>query len=272
MAVASLREMKDQVLTDLTNDDIKIKFIEESKKEGQKNYEAFQKRENKNKELQEEHIKTSEIKKYQINSQITKKVQKADFKIATFKNEKEKKYFNYFKNYCKHFDEVKKDVIGILITGNPGTGKSFVTSCIYNELQNRYKVYRFNFSFYIETLKQSFNEMERLNLVKNSDLIIIDDLGNEMLEVDYKKSQDDENTISWRQERMFNLFQEIYENEIPVIINTNLTFSQLNKFLEIKKSDKLLDRLIEDCKHLYFDWESKRADIKKDKFKKYFGE
>ena len=63
MAVASLREMKDQALTDSTNDDIKIKFIEESKKEGQKNYEAFQKREEKNKKLQEELLKEAEIKK-----------------------------------------------------------------------------------------------------------------------------------------------------------------------------------------------------------------
>ena len=30
MAVASLREIKDQALTDLTNDDVKIKFIEEN--------------------------------------------------------------------------------------------------------------------------------------------------------------------------------------------------------------------------------------------------
>ncbi|MDR2879719.1 MAG: hypothetical protein LBV03_07395 [Fusobacteriales bacterium] len=97
----------------------------------------------------------------------------------------------------------------------------------------------------------------------------MDDLGNEVMEKE-SKAEKDENSINWRQERIFNLIQEIYENEIPVIISSNLTYGQLNKFLEIKGSDKLMDRLVEQCKHFRFDWESRRAEVNKTKFQKYF--
>ncbi len=249
----------------LTDEDLKRNFIEETRKEGAYYYNQIKENEGKI----EAEKKQREIEFYCRKSLITPKVVKGKFENVVLNSKTEERYYKELLNYCKVFDEVKVDGIGILLTGNPGTGKSFYTSCIYNELKDKYKVYRFNFSFYLETLKKDFNEIERLEFVRNADLIIIDDLGNEVMEKE-SKTEKDENSINWRQERLFNLIQEIYENEIPVIISSNLTYGQLNKFLEIKGSDKLMDRLIEHCKHFRFDWESRRAEVNKTKFQKYF--
>ena len=244
---------------------LKRNFIEETRKEGAYYYNQIKENEGKI----EAEKKQREIEFYCRKSLITPKVVKGKFENVVLNSKTEERYYKELLNYCKVFDEVKVDGIGILLTGNPGTGKSFYTSCIYNELKDKYKVYRFNFSFYLETLKKDFNEIERLEFVRNADLIIIDDLGNEVMEKE-SKTEKDENSINWRQERLFNLIQEIYENEIPVIISSNLTYGQLNKFLEIKGSDKLMDRLVEQCKHFRFDWESRRAEVNKTKFQKYF--
>ncbi len=265
----SLREIaeKNQIRAgvNLTDEDLKRNFIEESVKEGAYYYKHIKE----NEEKIETEKRQRDIELYCRKSLITPKVLKGKFENVVLNSKIEEKYYKRLLNYCKVFDEVKEDGVGILLTGNPGTGKSFYTSCIYNQLKNKYKVYRFNFSFYLETLKKDFNEIERLEFVRNADLIIIDDLGNEVMEKE-SKVEKDENTINWRQERLFNLIQEIYENEIPVIISSNLTYGQLNKFLEIKGSDKLMDRLVEQCKHFHLDWESRRAEVNKTKFQKYF--
>ena len=110
----------------------------------------------------EEKIETEkrqrDIELYCRKSLITPKVLKGKFENVVLNSKIEEKYYKRLLNYCKVFDEVKEDGVGILLTGNPGTGKSFYTSCIYNQLKDKYKVYRFNFSFYLETLKKDFNE------------------------------------------------------------------------------------------------------------------
>ena len=187
----SLREIaeksKIRAGVNLTDEDLKRNFIEESIKEGAYYYKQIKE----NEEKIETEKRQREIELYFRKSLITPKVLKGKFENVVLNSKIEEKYYKRLLNYCKVFDEVKEDGVGILLTGNPGTGKSFYTSCIYNELKNKYKVYRFNFSFYLETLKKDFNEIERLEFVRNADLIIIDDLGNEVMEKESKSDKDE---------------------------------------------------------------------------------
>ena len=92
--------------------------------------------------------------------------------------------------------------------------------------------------------------------ILESDLLILDDLGNEYI------------SEEWGKEKLFTFFNMLYENEISVIISTNLDTEQLRKFTDIHGSGKIIDRIKERCKPYAFDWESRRANINK----KYFEE
>ena len=91
----------------------------------------------------------------------------------------------------------------------------------------------------------------------DNDLIILDDVGNERL-------------TEWSMEHLYNLFNFIYTNKKPLIINTNLSLFELEEFLTIKKSNKLTDRISELCKIFHFDWESRRSELNKEIFKELF--
>ena len=191
---------------------------------------------------------------YSINS--TKSI----FKNANFKNEKEEKYSKSFYKYCKNFEKAKETGIGILMFGNAGTGKTFFTDCIYNELKEQNIIYKTTLSYYLQSIKDAFNsksENWNLNMLKEVDLIILDDIGNERL-------------TDWGMEHLYNLFNFIYTNKKSMIINTNLSLFELEEYLLIKKSNKLTDRISELCKIFNFDWESRRSELNKELFSEIF--
>ena len=196
-------------------------------------------------------------------SNKNKKDLKETFRNVDFKNPKEGRYAKIFNNYVKKFEEKARDKgIGILMTGNPGTGKTFFANCIWNELKHKNRVYKTSFGKYVREIQKKFEEDKYLERIKRADLIILDDLGNEYF-------KDDERG-SWKKEVLFNLFNTIYENEISLIITTNLNEEELKKFLEIKGSYKVYDRILEKCTAFNFDWESRRAKLYEAEMKELF--
>lgn len=201
--------------------------------------------------------KEVEIFKYQGVSYKTKKYYESTFGNIDAKNSKEIEYYKRFQNFCKNFDELKKAGVGILLQGLEGTGKTLYSYAISNELDKKYKVYRTPLSFYLDDIKTDFDEKYYLNLVKNADLLIINDIGNESLK-------------EWGMERVYNLLNTAYEEKISLIIDTNLDDQQLENFLNIRGSSKLMSRLKAKCKKFVFDWEDRRVNENKEYFEKYF--
>lgn len=206
------------------------------------------------------HSTCLKIRKYENLSIFDKNHKENIFKNSKTKNEKEKHYLESFKNYCKNFEKAKENGVGLLLTGNAGTGKTFYSNCIANELKyNSYTVLSFNISSYLQEIRKGFDEKERelLEAIKDVDLIIIDDVGSEVL-------------TEWAKEKMFNLFNQIYLLKKSCIITTNNNAKELEKHFEINGSGKILDRLLELCKPFKFDWESRRLEIGREKFKDIF--
>lgn len=201
--------------------------------------------------------KDVEIFKYQGISYKTKKYNESTFDNIIIKNDTEKEYYKRFKNFCKNFEELKEKGIGILLQGSEGTGKTLYSYAISNELDKKYKVYRTPLSFYLDDIKTDFDEKYYLNLVKEADLLIINDIGNESLK-------------DWAMERVYNLLNTAYEEKISLIIDTNLDDQQLENFLNIRGSSKLMSRLKAKCKKFVFDWEDRRVNENKEYFEKYF--
>ncbi len=203
-------------------------------------------------------IRKKEIEEYIDLSMKIEGKEKETFENSKPKNPKSKQFMNSYQNYCKNFEIVKEKGLGIAMSGNAGTGKTYYSSCIENELKNKYKVYRLSLSHYLNLIREDFKEMQQLKLVKEAELIIIEDFGNEYL-------------TEWGKEKVVNLLFEIYNNKISLVFSTNLDFkTQLRSFLDVKGSDKLLDRIKERCKPYTFDWGSERAEIYKEDFEKYY--
>ena len=147
--------------------------------------------------------------------------------------------------------------------GGAGLGKTYYSDCIYNELSKKgYVVYRTTLLSIFQRFKNTYNPHIKLNIqdvikeIKECDLIILDDLGNENI------------TETWGEENLYFLLNYLHENNISLILSTNLSVGELKNYLSIRGSDKLLDWLREKCMPFCFEGTSRR----KSKFQKEFEE
>ena len=144
--------------------------------------------------------------------------------------------FNYCKNYARSFDP--KQSPSLLFTGGTGLGKTHLSlaiareviegghGVIYASVQNlmtRLEEERFsnNYSFGVEEPEQRY-----LNMVLESDLLILDDLGTEFLNQFVSSS-------------LYNLINTRLLQNKPTIISTNLLAADMGK----RYSERLVSRL-----------------------------
>ena len=208
-------------------------------------------------------FKEQDIQKYMGLSRLTEQDWYKRFENAEVKTPEEIEFKKSFEKYCKNFETIKQKGLGILMSGNPGTGKTYYTTCIMNALNQKYLVYKTTLSDLLEEIRKSYKSFENENddflfsRLSKAELIIFDDLGNEFLS-------------DWGKEKMFMILNFIYENNKPLIINTNLDAKQLSSFFNINGSDKLLDRIRSKCKTYIFSWESRRKDLYKKDFEELY--
>ena len=208
-------------------------------------------------------FKQQDIYKYMELSRLTEQDWYKRFENAKVLSSQEIKFKKSFEKYCENFEIIKKKGLGIVMIGNPGTGKTFYTNCIMNALNSKYLVYRTSLSALLEEIRESYKKrndeddgflLERLS---KAELVIFDDLGNEFLS-------------DWGKEKMFMILNFLYENDKSMIINSNLDYTQLEEFLKINGSDKLMDRIKSKCKKYLFNWESRRKDLHKKDFEELY--
>ena len=208
-------------------------------------------------------FRQQDIFKYMRLSKLTEQDWHKRFENSEVLNSEEKEFKKSFERYCENFEVIKNKGLGIVMIGNPGTGKTFYSNCIMNALNFKYIVYRTSLSALLEEIRENYKKrndendeflLERLSKVE---LVILDDLGNEFLS-------------DWGKEKMFMILNFLYENNKSMIINSNLDYTQLEEFLKINGSDKLMDRIKSKCKKYLFNWESRRKDLYKKDFEKWY--
>jgi DNA replication protein DnaC len=188
-----------------------------------------------------------------------------NFKYKTFENakceiEEEKEFHRRAIKFCDNFDVVKEKGLGIMMTGTAGTGKTYLSACIYNRLIFMKKsVINISLAKYLEKLRkieynvkweQIDNEKIMMDALKSADCIIVDDLGNEKI-------------TEWGQEKVFNFFNELYNEKKVLVISTNLSKVQMEKHYEILGSNKIVDRLQGTTTMFIYNWKSKRKNDQK---------
>ena len=175
------------------------------------------------KEMEESYIQ-AKLNKTKDISLIDSKFYKSTFESADLEGEHmklAKKYAETLKN--KNIKE------GLLFTGSVGTGKTFASSCIANELINNGKtVLIINLALYLIKLRTEWDKAESdfLRQVKKCDLLIIDDLGAE-------------NITPFVLEKTFNLVDTRYRSEKPLIITSNLSTEEIEGVFKARISDRI---------------------------------
>ena len=136
---------------------------------------------------------------------------------------------------CHEFvDGFDTEYHNICFTGSVGTGKSFLSCCIANDLiSSGHSVLYFSAVRFFQLLTgASVNNKDSLSIVSlmddlmKCDLLIIDDLGTE-------------NTTPFMISNLFSCINDRYNYKKPVIISTNLSMKEICD----KYSDRILSRL-----------------------------
>lgn len=145
----------------------------------------------------------------------------------------------FIKNY-----KAGKEVKGLYLSGNFGSGKSYLISAMINELvKNGKKGALVYYPEFLRSLKAAFGKDfdTQFDYAKNADLLLLDDVGAE-------------NITPWsRDEILGPILQYRMDEKLPTFFTSNLNLEELEVHLSIQngKVDKLkAKRLIERIKYI----------------------
>ncbi len=165
-------------------------------------------------------------------AELLKKNNFANMRTDIFDGENRDKFLkaaDYCKDFVRNFDHEYKN---IMFFGSVGTGKSFLSCCIADELLKSYHsvIYMSSKKFFDALADSEFSKDRNADIIKERifgcDLLIIDDLGTEM-------------TNSFTCSELFSVINERYNSKKSVIISTNLELSLLRDTY----SDRIFSRI-----------------------------
>lgn len=141
---------------------------------------------------------------------------------------------------------------GLFLFGNPGTGKTFLTSIIAQEcLKNDKTVIFGDVPTLLEILRGSFDDKntkitDLMDNLTEVDLLVLDDLGTE-------------NPTEWAVERIYSIINQRYNAQKPLIVTSNFTLGDLARRLNNPKNasgnqnitgNRIVSRLAQMCERL----------------------
>ena len=174
------------------------------------------------------------------------------FKDCTFATCKvvpdNKRQVKLCKSYADRFEEMMEKNQGLLLYGNVGTGKSYLSACIANNIMERLHSVCATSMVKIMDLARDFKEKDTLTNLEakmmKADLLILDDLGTE-------------SESSYAKEIVYRVIDGRYRIKKPMVITTNLTLGQMQSCMDIDKK-RVYDRILEVCYPMQFDGKSFR--------------
>ena len=165
-------------------------------------------------------------------------------------NDKNKEYHSKVMNYATNFPEHYKNGDWLVLSGTYGLGKTHLALAVGRHVLKFFakknaeknhgtlytgmsKVLFLSSSEMIQNIRDSYDssdldERTLMNKYKNTELLIIDDLGTE------KASE-------WQQEKLYMVLDHRYRELKPTIITTNLSADELREHI----SERLYERMIE---------------------------
>ena len=164
------------------------------------------------------------------------------------------------KNYVKHFEEMRKDNVGLLLYGNVGSGKTYIACGIANAIitEYSYNVKIRNFAQILNDLQKGGFNLDRneyIEQITSPTLLILDDFGIER-------------NTEYALEQIYNVINARYLRARPTIITTNLNFKDIEKEQDDIMLGRIYSRIIEMCLPLRVIGADRRKIQSKEKLKK----
>lgn len=187
--------------------------------------------------------KIARITQYRNTGFQDKELQKCRFEYDDGKNPKASKMC---RNYAENFEKFKAEGKGLLLFGGVGTGKTYLASCIANELiDNSTPCLVTNFARIINTLQGMYEGKQNyLDSLNEFDLLVIDDLGIER-------------NTEYVNELVYNIIDARYRSGLPMIVTTNLKLSDMHNATDTAKA-RIYSRIIEMCLPVLVNGEDRR--------------
>lgn len=175
--------------------------------------------------------------------EVSKEVRNAKMKDIYTDDKKRKELIKWVINFIKDYKE-GKSCKGLYLSGNFGSGKSYIVSAMINELiKDGYKGALIYYPEFLRNLKSSFGKdfEEKFEFAKKADLLLLDDIGAE-------------NISSWsRDEILGPIIQYRMDEKLPTFLTSNLSIEELEVHLSESKDkiDKIkAKRIIERIKFI----------------------
>lgn len=198
---------------------------------------------------QKKQERLARIEKYRNTGFPDRELQKCRFDLD---DQKSKKASDMCRNYARRFDEFRKAGKGLILFGGVGTGKTFLASCIANELiDNGVPCLVTNFARIINTIQGMYEGKQKyLDSLNEFDLLVIDDLGIER-------------NTEYVNELVYNIIDARYRSGKPMIITTNLKYTDLYHTEDTSKA-RIYSRIIEMCLPVLVSGEDRRKNKMQD--------
>ena len=151
------------------------------------------------------------------------------------------------RKYAENWNSRAADNAGLLFWGPVGTGKSFIAACIANALiEKSVPVLMTSFPKIMNSMGSIFSadRQKYLSSFQKYHLLIIDDLGVER-------------STEYTQEMVYQLIDERYKTELPLIITTNKTWDEIKNPKNVGDA-RIFSRIREMCVPVFVGGDDKR--------------
>ena len=192
-----------------------------------------------------EQLKIDEYKNNIYLFESPKEIKEASMKNIDLDDPDRFEIIKWLKKFLDNYEKNNKNK-GIYLTGNFGSGKTYLISACLNELAKKnHKIAIIYYPEFLRSLKESFNDQEEYNnkfkFIKNIELLLIDDIGAETM-------------TEWsRDEVLGTILQYRMQEELTTFFTSNLTINELEEHFSIssKGVEKVkAKRIIERIKYL----------------------
>ncbi len=168
--------------------------------------------------------------------EVAKEVRNAKMKDIYTSDDNRTELIKWLIKFIKDYRN-GKPVKGLYLSGNFGSGKSYLVSAMINELiKDGYKGALVYYPEFLRSLKASFGKDfdEQFNYAKKADLLLLDDIGAE-------------NVSAWsRDEILGPIIQYRMDEKLPTFFTSNLSLEELDIHLSYSKDkiDKIKSKRI----------------------------
>ena len=193
----------------------------------------------KNKEIEANNAKKARINELKTYSLMDRRYNDANFDKFE-ETDHNSQNLKIGLRYVNNFEKMKESNQGLIFWGAVGTGKSYMAACIANSLiEKEVPVVMTSFIRILDNIRGNFDGADNLiRKFRNAQLVIFDDFGAER-------------STDYALETIYNIIDDRYRNNLPVILTTNMTMKQMREETDVRYQ-RIYDRVCEMCFPLQF--------------------